>query len=219
MLSQLDNILFPDRCEVLELVPSQRYLYVIFKNGHSSLLVASKMHRWRKIINQQIKKLSQIDLVLRDPRSRFISGISTFVQTTLRENPQLDRDTVLWFAKNYLFLNRHYASQFSWIVNLGRFLAPDVQLDCHGMEYLKNITDLDLKPEGILPFDDKFTSDLGSVPDLEMFERIDLALSECIGHKLTFEQILQRTKRADPSAYDFVVGKSMRIIKPLYAVS
>jgi hypothetical protein len=42
MLSQLDHIIYPDRCEVYEIVPSQRYFYPIFKNGSSSIMMTAQ---------------------------------------------------------------------------------------------------------------------------------------------------------------------------------
>ena len=61
MLSHLDRIIFPDRCEVIEVIPSQRYVYTIFKNGHSSFVSAKRKNKWPVRINQQIQKLKQID--------------------------------------------------------------------------------------------------------------------------------------------------------------
>ena len=57
MLSPLDRIIFPDRCEVIEVIPSQRYVYPIFKNGRSSLSEAADKNNWRIRINNQIKKI------------------------------------------------------------------------------------------------------------------------------------------------------------------
>jgi len=33
MLSRLDDVIYPNRCEVIEIEPSQRYIYPIFKNA------------------------------------------------------------------------------------------------------------------------------------------------------------------------------------------
>jgi hypothetical protein len=118
MLSHLDRILFPDRCEVREIISSQRYVYVIFKNGHSSINVSRLIDPQRIYINQQILKTKHIDVIIRNPGDRLLSGINTFIQHTLRDNPGLDKNTVEWFALNYLSLDRHYASQFVWLLNL-----------------------------------------------------------------------------------------------------
>ena len=58
MLSHLDRIIFPDRCEVIEVIPSQRYVYPIFKNGRSSLYITAEKNNWRIRLNDQIKKIN-----------------------------------------------------------------------------------------------------------------------------------------------------------------
>lgn len=78
MLSYLDCIIFPDRCEVIEVIPSQRYVYPIFKNGRSSLYYYVKTHKYRLLFNEQLKKLNSIDVILQDPYERFTSGVNAF---------------------------------------------------------------------------------------------------------------------------------------------
>ena len=107
MLSHLDRMLFPDRCEVIEIIPSQRYVYIIFKNGYSSFNSFKIKNPCRILINQQIQKLNSIDIIIRDPQDRLTSGINTFIQHTIRDNPALNSDTVEWLALNYTSLNRH----------------------------------------------------------------------------------------------------------------
>ena len=120
MLSNLDRILFPDRCEVIEVVPSQRYVYPIFKNGSSSIHTESQRQGWRVQVNEQIRRINSIDVIIREPRGRLLSGINTYIQIVLRDNPKLDPVTVEWFALNYLYLNSHYCPQFMWLINLSR---------------------------------------------------------------------------------------------------
>lgn len=119
MLSQLDNIIFPDRCDVLE-IDSQRYVYPIFKNGSSAL----KSVQHRVLGNDEIKQINTVDVFVRDPYERFLSG----VQTYLRYNPHLHRETALHFISEYLFLNRHFCPQFHWLVNLQRHARVNMRL-------------------------------------------------------------------------------------------
>ena len=219
MLSHLDSIVFPDRCEVIEVIPSQRYVYCIFKNGRSSLMQQAELYQQRILINDQIKKLTSIDMVLRDPQERLESGINTYIQTVMRDHPDLDRATVIWFAKNYLFLNRHYAPQLHWLVNLARYMNPETKLNFMGMDQLHTLTELNRKPQGIQDISDELRGQLTNIAHTEMYHRCDQVLMSHIGQSMTFAQVMADVKQTDPTAYDCVIGRSQRILNPTYAVS
>ena len=212
MLSHLDCIIYPERCEVIEVVPSQRYVYPIFKNGQSSLLDTAKAHSWRILLNEQIKRVNSIDVFIRNPEERLASGLSSFVTTTVRDYPDLDQSTVKWFAENYLFLNRHYAPQFSWLVNLARYTDPECQLNFLGMDELNTVTDIHKQPFEKLSVN-------SALPNAEMYQRIDQVLLDCVGSSMTFSQLVQHIQQTDRHAYDWVIGRSQRILKPTYVLS
>ena len=219
MLSHLDRILFPDRCEVIEVIPSQRYVYVIFKNGHSSFDSFTITNPCRVFINQQIQKINSIDVIIRNPEDRVISGINTFIQHTLRDNPNLDPLTVEWFALNYQSLNRHYASQFAWLVNLARYLNPDAKLNFLSMSAIGEITGRNSKPKGVQPANTTLIEKVSSIKNNEMYQRIDTVIFNCIGQTITFTQLLQHIKTTDPDAYAYVIGYAQQILNPTYALS
>ena len=219
MLSHLDCIIFPDRCEVIEVVPSQRYVYPIFKNGQSSLNDYSGKNKCKILLNEQIQILNNIDVILRDPKQRFQSGINTFIQMTLRDHPTLDIHTITWFATNYLFLNRHYAPQFLWLLNLARYLNPNATLNFLAMDQLGSITNTDKKPLDVKPISKQLADQQENLLNNEMYDRIDRALILCIGQKLTFDQLIRQIKQQDHIAYDWVIGRSQRILKPTYVLS
>jgi len=220
MLSYLDCIIFPDRCEVIEVVPSQRYVFPIFKNASSSLHFQAIESNWKIVLNQQIKKLDHIEIFLRDPEQRLISGFNTFVQHVMRDNPELDRNTVIWFGKNYLFLDRHYCPQFFWLVNLSRFLSPDTVLTFRHMNCVAEITPMHVIPEGIEPVTQDIVQQAMTMPNIQMYQRLEqLFYDQCLNQSLTFEEILKSLQRLDPVAYDYVVGRSKRILNPIYALS
>jgi hypothetical protein len=219
MLSHLDRILFPDRCEVIEVIPSQRYVYPIFKNGRSSLDITAKKNNWQRKFNEQIKKIDNIDIILRDPQERLVSGINTFIQHTLRDNPDLDPATVQWFALNYQSLNRHYAPQFLWLVNLAKFLNPNARLNFLPMSAIGELTGRDSKPEGVVPASSELTQQVLSIKNNEMYQRIDAVIFGCIGQSLTFNELLQQITTVDPAAYEYVIGYAQQILNPTYALS
>jgi hypothetical protein len=211
MLSHLDCIIFPDRCEVIEVIPSQRYVYPIFKNGQSSLWTATKQNNWNIFLNEKIKKINSIDVFVRDPVDRLASGISSFIQTTVRDHPALDAHTVNWFAENYLYLNRHYAPQFLWLVNLARYMHPECVLNFLAMSDLKTVTDIHKQPFKKLTVNTQ-------IPSNEMYQRIDQILFDSIGSSMTFTQLVKYIQHKDVHAYDWVVGRSHRILKPTYVL-
>ena len=86
MLSRIDEIIYPNRCEVIEFPDPQRFVYPIFKNGSSSLNDQASQDNLKVLVNEQIKKISKIDIILRDPTDRFISGFNTYVYNTKRDN-------------------------------------------------------------------------------------------------------------------------------------
>jgi len=219
MLSHLDRILFADRCEVKEIISSQRYVYVIFKNGHSSINASRLTDPQRIHINEQIRKLNSIDVVIRNPGDRLISGINTFIQHTLRDNLGLDPGTVEWFALNYLSLDRHYASQFVWLLNLARYLNPAAKLNLLPMTAIGELTGRDSKPEGVLPANTKLVERISSIKNNEMYQRIDAVIFDCIGQSLTWQQLLQHIKTSDVDAYEYVVGYAQQLLNPTYVLS
>ena len=219
MLSYLDCIIFPDRCDVIEVVPSQRYVYPIFKNASSSLHYQAIQSNWRIIFNEQIKKLSHIEVILRDPQQRLVSGFNTFIQHVLQENPELDQNTVVWFAKNYLFLDTHYCPQFFWLINLARYLSPDTALTFRHMNSVAEITPLHKSPDGITPSTEDLAQQALSIPNIEMYQRLDQVLfDQCMDQSMTFGQVLNTLRQQDPTAYDWVVGRSQRILNSTYVL-
>jgi hypothetical protein len=219
MLSHLDRIVFPNRCEVIEVVPSQRYVYVIFKNGHSSFDSFTIANPRRVLINQQIQKLNSIDVIVRNPEARLISGINTFIQYTVRDNPGLDQATVEWFALNYLSVDRHYTSQFSWLLNLARYLDVNAKLNFLPMDAIGKITGFNQKPEGVLPASIELIEKISLIKNKEMYQCIDTAIFDCIGQSMTFKELLQHIKTVDSPAYEYVIGYAQQILNPTYVLS
>jgi hypothetical protein len=212
MLSYLDRIIFPDRCEVIEVIPAQRYVYPIFKNGKSGLYGTADKNKWRIRLNTQITKINNIDVIIRNPNDRLISGINTFVQFTLENNPTLDYQTVVWFAKNYLYLNRHYCPQFLWLVNLARYLNPNAKLNFLSMAALDLLVGINVKPDSIRPVPADLILQIGHLVDNTMNQRIDMVIFDCIGKEMTFKELIQHIKNIDNEAYQWVVGYAQQIL-------
>jgi hypothetical protein len=199
MLNRLDDIIYPNRCEVIEIEASHRYIYPIFKNGSSSVTEYAQLQNYKILFNEQLKNIDTIDVVLRNPLERYLSGIKTFVHNTKRDNPQLDVNTILFFAENYLFLNRHYAPQLSWLINLNRY--TDAKLRLCGMRSLLDYTPLNVKlPENIY-FNDDLKQRLSNNIHNEMYLRLDNLLLDLIGQEVTFKEVLAYIESKDKMAF------------------
>ena len=211
MLSHIDCELFPDRCEVVVFNDPQRYVYPIFKNGRSALLEHTSKNNCRTLLNQQIHRLDEIEIYLRTPQERFASGINTFCQMTLRDHPGLDTNTVAWFAERYLFLNRHYSTQFSWLVNLARYANSDCVFSLKSVSDLQTLLGI-VDPDGISPVSDAQSKRILANTALEMYVRLDQSLVDLVGQKLTWNEICEHIHRNDKDAWIQVIGRIQGIL-------
>jgi hypothetical protein len=201
MLSQLDNIIFPDRCDVLEIVPSQRYVYPIYKNGSSSLYNSG----YRLMDHDELPNIPVVDIYVRDPYDRFVTGVNTF----LEHNTDLDRTTVLHFVNNYLFLNRHFCPQFHWLVNLRRFTRAKIRINT--INALSDITSLKFNQS-----QDPLLDKAVGTAKLHFYLSVDKVLTEdLIGKTVSFKLILQTIQQRYPDVYKEVVQRSMDLCNVL----
>lgn len=211
MFSEIDHVIFPDSCEVIEIVPSQHYVYPIFKNGSTSLHKTQQLENWSSVFNHEIGSIKQpITVYLRDPKQRFISGLNTFVQHYARDWPQLDTDTVLHFAENYLWLNRHFCPQFFWLINLARYSRePLVLKDLSAINQLVSINDR----AKIIPPSTEFLQKLEKFPwhKLELYFFLDQILIDQIGNTVCFEDLIMQIKNNHKQLYQLVFEKTVSI--------
>jgi hypothetical protein len=217
MLSHLDRIIFPDRCKVIEVIPSQRYVYPIFKNGSTTLYCAAKEQGWKIKINEQVRRIESIDVVIREPEKRLQSGISTFIKTVVRDNPNLDINTVEWFALNYLYLNNHYCPQFLWLINLSRYASATAKLNFIAMDDIQSITSIQEDP-GFGSPSNELISKVKQIKHKEMYQRIDNVLFDSIGTSMTFGELWRQVKTIDPVAYKYVVEHAHNLLKTTYVL-
>lgn len=201
MLSRIDEIIYPNRCEVIEFQDPQRFVYPIFKNGSTSLYEYAKQKNFKILLNDQIKKISSIDIILRDPLVRFISGFNSYVYITKRDHPELDINTIIYFAENYLFLNRHYAPQLSWIINLSKYINKSVVINLHSITSLNQFTPMVMNSieENMLSAD--VILRLQNNIHNELYCKLDSLLLTLIGKPVTIEEIFRYLKSQDPQAY------------------
>lgn len=215
MFSEIDKTIFPDSCEVLEIIPSQLFVYPIFKNGRSSLIESASANGWKTIDQGDIANIqSPITVFLRDPYERFISGVNTFVQHCHRDNNDLDTKTILFFVEKYLFLNRHYAPQFYWLINLARFNQAPIKF-----QHIHDINQLTSRSSraGISPPTETFLEIIKQFPwkQLELYFFLDQLLIERIGQQLTFAELINDIKKNHSDLYDLIFQRTHNILDAL----
>ena len=202
MLSQIDNILFPDRCEVLEVAP-QRFVFPIHKNGSTSLHKSG----FRTLTLEEIKNLTVVEAFVRDPIGRFESGAQKFMDDMLLHGCELE--TTAYFIHKYLFLNNHYAPQFFWLMNLRRFTTAKIKIN-HVSE-LGEVTEYHENKSA-----DKDPLINSNNPKIQFYLKLDQVLvGELLGKTVTFKQIVQTVKHRYPEVYKEVIQRSIDLCNVL----
>lgn len=191
MLTDLDAVLFPDDCEVVEIPLHNRYIYLIQKNGSSSLRQDARAKNWRILSGPDLRQLDAIDVYLRDPVERYLSGVNTFIQHLMRDIPGLHQETCDLLVTRYHFLNRHYLPQWHWLVNLARFINSGCAIRLHALEDLELVTDYRSRA-GIGPLSPaRARKMLCKDQKLEFWFLLDRILLGRCGQSLTWPEILQ----------------------------
>ena len=116
MLTHWNKLLTTD-CTVIDV--GSHTVYPIFKNGSSSLMaVADKTY-----VNEQIANCNNINILLRDPEERFVSGINEYCKQN-----NLDVKDTWELVYNNKIVNRHFAPQWLWLFHLYKFYDGEVIL-------------------------------------------------------------------------------------------
>lgn len=213
MFTPLDNELFPEDCRVVHMPLCDQWIYWIQKNGTSSLRKECKLNNLNLYRNEEIKELSTVDIYIRDAESRYISGISTFVEFTLRDNPSLNKETAIWFAKKYKFLNRHYLPQFFWLLNLSRYLDRDCVLRFHDFENFNSVTQFNVIPTTWSVDDDFKEKILKDNHNMALWFFVDQILKDLSGQSLTWDQLIQHYRLQHNETWNLLISNSLPLIE------
>jgi hypothetical protein len=198
MFCPIDVELFPEDCRVTHLSSCDQWIYWIQKNGSSSLR-KEEQNGATGYRNHDISSLPVIDIYIRNSRTRYISGVHTYLEFLHRDHPELDRASALWFVKRYKFLNRHFMPQFFWLINLSRYLSTHTQLRIRNLRDLKYATSYMERPKNYSLSQDFAGKLLNDDPDMELWFFLDQILLDLAGHTFTWPQIVDhyRTKHSD----------------------
>jgi hypothetical protein len=155
--------------------------------------------------HNELDTIPVIDIYVRNPYDRFVTGVNTFLQ----HNSNLDSATALHFVTNYLFLNRHFCPQFYWLVNLQRFTRAEIRIN--PIESLSDITRLRVNQS-----QDPLLDQYPSTAKLHFYLSIDKVLTEdLLGKTVSFDQIVQTIKHKYPEVHKEVVQRSIDLCNVL----
>ena len=204
MRTALDTELFPELCEVVEIPLHNQWVYLIQKNGSSSLRIQQSRDNLAVFTNNEISALDYVDVYIRNPRARYVSGVNTYLQHLQRNHPELDYSTAFWFARRYKFLNTHYLPQFHWVANLSCHMHRDAKMRFRNFKEFNNITNLDLnKSAGVSAefVDTLFKDDI----NIELWLFLDQILLDLAGQEMTWSQLLDHYQRNHPDVIKHVL--------------
>ncbi len=116
MITHWNKILTTD-CEIIRM--GQDWIYPIFKNGWNGFRRAKEESK----VNEQIADVDIINVYLRHPVSRFVSGVNKYAQTN-----KLDPDDVVDKIQIEGLTDRHWMPQWYWLLHLSKYYKKDVKL-------------------------------------------------------------------------------------------
>jgi len=204
MRTALDTELFPELCEVVEIPLHNQWVYLIQKNGNSSLRIQQSRDNLAVFTNDEISALDYVDVYVRNPRARYVSGINTYLQHLQRDHPELDYSTAFWFARRYKFLNTHYLPQFHWVANLSGYMHRDAKIRFRNFKEFNNITNLNFNESARVSakfVDTLFKDDT----NIELWLFLDQILLDLAGQEMTWSQLLDYYQRNHPDVIKHVL--------------
>ena len=194
MFTRLDDILHPNKVEVIHFDDHDKYIYPIFKNGSSAIQHQTQINGYKKLVNEQIKKVTDIAVFLRNPKERYRSGFQTYIHN----NFELDYQTIFQLGQQGHILDRHYLPQIHWLINLMRYMDPDARIHIHNIAMLVHYA-----PSGLRP--PKSNLEVPMSTWMEMALRLDWILwTDMSGQGWTPREILTKLAEDDALAYSTV---------------
>mgnify|MGYP003993898849 FL=1 len=116
MLKHWSKLLNTD-CVVIGI--GERLVYPIYVSGSTSLRRASD----RSYTNEEINALDHIDIIIRNPNERFVSGINVYSSQNNITVPEVHH-----LVKEGNLVDRHIGPQYVWLCHLYRFFKGTVTL-------------------------------------------------------------------------------------------
>ena len=116
MFQNLNYILTTD-CNVID--TKNHTIYPIFRTGWTSLTSEAI----KTYTNEEISVCKNINVLIRDPKDRFISGLNYYCQYK-----KLDLKETWTLVKNGKLIDRHFVPQFVWLMHLYKFYRGTITI-------------------------------------------------------------------------------------------
>ena len=205
MRTALDTELFPKLCEVVAMPLHNQWVYLIQKNGNSSLRIQQSRDNLAVFTNDEISALDYVDVYIRNPRARYVSGVNTYLQHLQRDHPELDYSTAFWFARRYKFLNTHYLPQFYWLANLSKHLHNDAKIRFRDFTNFNQIADINYDADITKPTQDFVKNLFQNDQSIQLWLFLDQILLDLAGQEMTWSQLLDYYQRNHPDIIKHVL--------------
>ncbi len=163
------NKLFNTDCIVVDVGPHT--IYPIFRVGQSTLMSVCD----KKYTNLEIHHCSHIDILIREPQERFVSGVNEYC---VQHNLDV-KETWKNIAEGKI-IDRHFAPQYFWLMNLYRYYKGFVTI--RPLKHLQNITDVHLH---------KSKSKV-DIPVLDSFVDVDRHLTKYYNQTINIGYLIKR---------------------------
>ena len=171
MLTYWNKLLNTD-CTVVEV--GTHTVYPIFRVGYTTLTSVCD----KKYVNEEIANCNHIDVMIRDPRERFVSGVNEYCRQhdrDVRESQHLIQQGKL--------VDRHFAPQYMWLLHLSKFYKKDITI--RPFEYIRQITTVHANKS---PKKTKITI-------CEKFVKVDRYLTKLYNQTVSLSEIVKRYKK------------------------
>ena len=168
MLTHWNKLLNTD-CTVVDIGPHT--VYPIFRVGSTSLMLAAN----KTYVNSHIAECKHIDVMIRDPGDRFVSGINEYC----RQN-KLNVEETWKIVEQGELVDRHFAPQYLWLLHLYKFYKGTVTI--LPFDHIKQITSVH-----------KGKGDINEpVPLLKSFLNVDHAIIEHYNETFELGKLIER---------------------------
>lgn len=167
------NKLFNTDCVVVDVGPHT--VYPIFRVGQSTLMSVCD----RKYVNKEIDHCNHVDIMIREPEERFVSGVNEYC----RQN-KLDVESTWNEINQGRTHDRHFTPQYIWLLHLYKFYKGFVTI--RPFNHISNITEVHMH---------KSKSKI-EVPVIESFVAVDRHLTNYYNETVNIGYLIKRYKHA-----------------------